>query len=159
MKTSHFHKYQLIGVEAICIFFIILFMYAGLTKLLDGSTFYANILNIPQLEDKTIASIVSIIIPLLEIIAALLIVWPKTRLKGLYVVFGLFIVFTGYLFWIIFLSPYTPCSCGSILTLLSWNQHLLLNVICMGLVIIGITFLKKKKKSIRKISHNRLTQV
>ena len=135
-------------VQTACLLFIVLFAYAGLTKLLEGHLFYDNIRNSPILGGKAMASLVSWAIPLLELTVALLLIWKKTRLMGLYGAMGLMLLFTGYTLAIIFIAPYRPCSCGGVISLLSWEQHLVLNLVLLLLVLMAI-WASRKHKGIR----------
>ena len=94
------------------------------------------------------ASLVSWAIPLLELTVALLLIWKKTRLMGLYGAMGLMLLFTGYTLAIIFIAPYRPCSCGGVISLLSWEQHLVLNLVLLLLVLMAI-WASRKHKGIR----------
>ena len=132
-------------VQTACLLFIVLFAYAGLTKLLEGHLFYDNIRNSPILGGKAMASLASWTIPLLELAVALLLIWKKTRLLGLYGVAVLMFLFTGYTLAIVFFSPYRPCSCGGIISLLSWEQHLVLNMIFLLLALLAIWSSHKNK--------------
>src|SRR5690606_27097497 len=89
-------KHKGVIVEGISILFIILFVYAGLTKLMEGDMFYNNIRNSPILGGRTMASLGSWLIPLTELSIALLIAWPKTRMIGLYGALALMLLYTGY---------------------------------------------------------------
>src|SRR5690606_26177852 len=131
-------KYYGIIIEIISVLFIVLFVYAGLTKLIEGDRFFNNLNNSPILPGDAAAYILSWGVPTLEIVVALLIAIPRTRLKGLYGALGLMILFTFYVTGIVFFSPYTPCSCGGILTLLSWPQHLIVNISFVLLAVLGI---------------------
>ena len=120
-----------------------LFVYAGLTKLMEGDKFFNNLNNSPILPGDATAYILSWGVPTFEILIALLIAIPKTRLKGFYGALGLMMAFTIYVTVIVFISPYAPCSCGGIITLLSWPQHLIFNVGLIILALVAIRFLKK----------------
>lgn len=143
---NYFIKRKAIILEVICMLFIILFVYAGLTKLMEGQMFYDNIRNSPVLGGKTMASLASWLIPLAEIGTALLIAWRTTRLKGLFGALVLMVLFTGYTIAILFFAPYIPCSCGGVITLLSWEQHLVFNIIFLGLAVLGIVLSIKDRK-------------
>ena len=132
-------------VQTACLLFIILFAYAGLTKLLEGHLFYDNIRNSPILGGKAMASLASWAIPLSELSVALLLIWNKTRLIGLYGAAVQMLLFTGYTMVIVFFAPYRPCSCGGLISLLSWEQHLLLNVALLLLALLAIMFSHKNK--------------
>lgn len=139
-------KYRGVIVEGISVLFIVLFVYAGLTKLMEGDMFYNNILNSPIIGGRTMASIASWSIPLIELAVALLIAWPKTRLKGLFGALGLMLLFTGYTVGILFFAPYIPCSCGGVISLLSWEQHLVFNMMFLFLAVLGIGLSIKNQK-------------
>lgn len=139
-------KHRKIIVEIISYLFILLFVYAGTTKLLEGDRFYNNLRNSPILGVKTLASLGSWLVPLLELAVALLIAWPKSRVKGLYGALSLMLLFTGYTVAILFFAPYIPCSCGGVISLLSWEQHLMFNMVFLSLAVLGIGFSLKEKR-------------
>src|SRR5690606_32615017 len=116
---------------------------AAMTKLMEGERFFNNLNNSPIVPGKTTAIILSWAVPTLEIVVAFLIAWPRTRLKGVYGALLLTILFTIYVTSIVFFSPYTPCSCGGIITLLTWPQHLMLNTGLILLAILGIRLYRK----------------
>src|SRR5690606_2427582 len=136
-------KHREIIIEIISVLFIVLFVYAGMTKLMEGDRFFNNLNNSPFSPNTTTSYILSWGVPTLEIIMGLLIAIPRTRLKGLYGALGLMITFTIYVTGIVFISPFTPCSCGGIITLLSWPQHLIFNG---GLIILALVAIKSLKK-------------
>ena len=84
-------------------------------------------------------------VPLAELAVALLLVKSRTRLIGLYGALGLMLLFTGYTVAIVFIAPYRPCSCGGVISLLSWEQHLVLNVVLLLLALLAIWFSPKHK--------------
>ncbi|WP_456867506.1 MauE/DoxX family redox-associated membrane protein [Galbibacter sp. BG1] len=141
-----YQKHTGLITEIISYLFILLFVFAGVTKLMEGDLFFNNLNNSPILSGKETATILSWAVPILEIVVAILIAWPMTRLKGLYSAQILIIIFTFYVSGIVFFSPYTPCSCGGIITLLSWPEHLILDVGLILLSIIGIKLYRKRNK-------------
>src|SRR5690606_3279826 len=148
------HKtYNGIIIEIISVLFILLFVYAGLTKLMEGDRFFNNLNNSPILLGDVTAYILSWGVPTLEIVVAFFVAWPKTRLRGLYAALGLMILFTVYVAGIVFFSPYTPCSCGGILTLLTWPQHLIVNISFMLLAVLAIRLHHVRKLPDTELSH------
>lgn len=141
-----YQKHRETIVQTACLLFIVLFAYAGLTKLLEGHLFYDSIRNSPILGGKAMASLASWALPLSELAVALLLIWKKTRLIGLYGAAVLMLLFTGYTLAIVFFAPYRPCSCGGVISLLSWEQHLVLNAILLLLALMAI-FLSPKHKN------------
>ena len=148
------HKtYNGIIIEIISVLFILLFVYAGLTKLMEGDRFFNNLNNSPILLGDVTAYILSWGVPTLEIVVAFFVAWPKTRLRGLYAALGLMILFTVYVAGIVFFSPYTPCSCGGILTLLTWPQHLVVNISFVLLAVLVIRLHHIRELSDKELSH------
>tara|TARA_R110000764_G_scaffold553_2_gene2141 strand:+ start:416 stop:775 length:360 start_codon:yes stop_codon:yes gene_type:complete len=116
--------------------------------------FYDNIRNSPVLGGKDMASLASWAIPFSELAVALLLILKKTRLMGLYGAAVLMLLFTGYTLAILFFAPYKPCSCGGIISLLSWEQHLVLNAILLLLALLAILLSPKHKNNTwNKIQH------
>lgn len=128
--------------ETICFLFIILFVYAGLTKLLDFEKFVIQIGQSPML--TAYSKWVAWIIPILEIAIALLLVFKRARLIALYASFALMVVFTAYIIVIMNFSPYVPCSCGGVLQNMGWKEHLVFNV---GFVVLGIAGILLQSKT------------
>lgn len=139
-------KHKRAIVEVICYLFIILFVYAGLTKLMEGNNFYNTILNSPISGGKTMASLGSWLVPLIELSVALLIAWPRTRLQGLYGALALMLLFTGYTVAILYFATYIPCSCGGVISLLTWEQHLVFNIVFLGMAVLGIVLFRRERK-------------
>ena len=132
-------------VEIIAFLFILLFVYTGVSKILEQDKFFNNINNSPVLGGWMMARVTQWAIPALELLTALLIAFPKTRLKGFYAALMLMAIFTTYVVAILFFSPYIPCSCGGIVTQLSWTQHLIFNIVWILLSITGILLLSHGK--------------
>jgi hypothetical protein len=75
-------------------------------------------------------------LPSLEIILAIFLFLPKTKVKALYIATALMFAFTTYVIYLILFHPTLPCTCGGFLKELSWPQHLIFNSIflCIGLL-------------------------
>src|SRR5690606_34778872 len=95
-------------VEVICFLFILLFVYAAVSKLLESQMFYDNIRNSTLLGGKTTASVASWLVTTNELCVALLIIRRKTRLQGLFGAFGLMFLFTAYIMAILFFPLISP---------------------------------------------------
>lgn len=123
-------------VEFISYFFILLFCYAGISKIMDFENFQIQISESPLL--SAYAGFLSFAIIILELIIAGLLCYRKTRNTGLIGSFILMLIFTGYIFFIIHTSENLPCSCGGILEKMSWHQHLYFNIGCVVLSVIAL---------------------
>ncbi len=122
--------------EGIAVLFILLFVYAASSKLMDYNKFTIELGKSPLL--TAFANEVAIGIPATEIIIALLLCLPKTRLTGLYASLTLMTMFTAYIVTILRFSDYIPCSCGGILQNMNWQQHLVFNCVFVVLAVAGV---------------------
>ncbi len=123
-------------VEFISYFFILLFCYASISKIMDFENFQIQISESPLLSEN--AGFIPFAIIILELIIAGLLCYRKTRNVGLIGSFILMLIFTGYIFFIIRTSENLSCSCGGILEKMSWHQHLYLNIGCVVLSVIAL---------------------
>jgi hypothetical protein len=133
-------KFKIIAVEFTSVVFIILFIYAGASKLLDYQNFESQLGRSPMLARY---SGWYWIVPAIEIIIAVFLAIQKFRLEALYASFSLMTVFTTYIIVILNYSEYVPCSCGGVLQHMSWTSHLWFNIIFIGLAASAIIFSKK----------------
>lgn len=113
--------------------FILLYLYAALNKILDFEKFKVQLGQSPILTDY--AWIIAWLIPGIEIIISILLLFQRTLVIGLYSAFGLMVMFTAYIIVILNFADRIPCSCGGILERMGWNAHLVFNI---GFVFLGI---------------------
>lgn len=116
---------------AVSIFFVILFCYAAISKVMDFKNFQVQISASPLLNGFSQFLPYTIII--VEVIIAGLLCYRKTRTIGLIGSLVLMLIFTGYITLLLSTSKNLPCSCGGILEKMSWNQHLYFNMGCVTL--------------------------
>lgn len=119
-------------IEVISALFVVLFVYAAATKLLDYDKFRLQIGQSPVLTG--FAGVIVWLVPATEIVIAGMLMTLRFRLAGLYSSFTLMVMFTAYIVVITRFSDYIPCSCGGVLEKLSWNEHLVFN---LGFVVLG----------------------
>lgn len=131
---------------------VLLWSYAAISKFLDFRNTKADMLN--QVFPQYIAETLAWAVPIIEILVTALLIFSKTRLVGLYSSFTLLLGFTTYITLIIANTfGRIPCSCGGILEKMSWNQHLLFNLLFIAVTILSIILDHKQTrlKTIRKI--------
>lgn len=129
-------RLQPILLEVICLLYILLFVYAAVSKLLDFENFQIQLGQSPLLSPY--AHIVVYSIPLLELLIALFLIVPKYRFIGLFCAFGMMVLFSVYIVIILNYSSFIPCSCGGILSEMSWTEHLVFNISFVLLALLGI---------------------
>ena len=127
-------KSNLITIAA-CLL-IILFVYAGLSKLLDYSSFRFELGRSPYV--SAIAGFTAWAMPTAELVAALLLTFKSTRYAGFCLSFFLMVLFTGYIYAMLNYSPFLPCSCGGVLELMSWQQHFYFNLFFVAVSACGV---------------------
>jgi hypothetical protein len=131
-------------IEIIIILNIILFLYTGIAKILDFVVFKEQLAESPFL--APISKGIAILLPAIEFTVVLMLAIARLRLKGFYITLVLMIIFTGYVIALLASSDNLPCSCGGIIELLSWKQHLIFNSVFIGLDIWAIKLLHREKK-------------
>lgn len=132
-------------VEIISVLFVILFLYTGISKLMEYSVFKEQMAESPVL--KPFAPFMAWALPLTEFIVSLLLIIPRWRLKGLYTSLFLMVAFTLYIAAIMTFNKELPCSCGGIISLLSWEGHLIFNSVFIGLALAGVVLEKRIRRS------------
>ncbi len=114
-------------IQIVGYLFILLFVYAALSKVLDFEAFRLQLAQSPLL--GAYAGIIALVVPGLEVLIAILLTVSRFRVLGLYASFTLMVMFTAYIYIILNFSDFIPCSCGGVLEKLSWTQHLIFNIV------------------------------
>lgn len=128
--------------EIISILFILLWGYAGISKLIDYSEFRMQLGLSPFITE--FSHLLSWTLPISEIGIAVLLIFSKTQLTGLYFSLFLMTLFSVYIYTMLHHSYYIPCSCGGILGKMQWKPHLYFNLFFVLLAIIGILYNQKR---------------
>lgn len=134
-------------VEFITILYISLMLYTAVSKLSDYNLSREQMAMMPLL--RPISHIVAWLLPMIEIMLAVLVFLPVTRVKGLYGVTGLMVLFTIYIMYMMTNYQHLPCSCGGLIETLSWTGHLVFNLIYIMLGILAIVLHEKGGQSTR----------
>ena len=124
---------------------MILFLYTGISKLREFAVFQEQIAENSIL--NPIAPFVAWAVPLTEFLVTLLLILPRWRIKGLYASLALMIAFTLYIGAIMIFNKELPCSCGGIVSQLSWNGHLVLNSVFILLAIAGVKLERQLRRA------------
>lgn len=117
-------------------FFILLFCYAAISKILDYENFEVQLAQSPLL--SAYASTIAWLIIATELVIVLLLVLNSTSKIGLYSSFGLMTAFTVYIYLILNYSDFVPCSCGGILEEMGWTEHFVFNIVAMLIAATGV---------------------
>jgi hypothetical protein len=123
-------------IKIICTLLVFLFAYAAISKLLDYSTFHVQLSQSPYI--TSFASVIAWALPVVELAVAVSFAFNHLRLHAFYAALFLLSLFTAYLVAMLNFSYYIPCSCGGLLSSLSWGQHIVFNIVFILLSLTGI---------------------
>ena len=129
--------------DIITFFFILLFLYTGVAKLTEVHLFKEQLVSSPFL--GSLAGFITWALPIGELLLAIALFIPATRLRALYGSFGLMTLFTIYVLIIFFVDNHLSCSCGGIIEELSPKQHMLFNSACVILSMVAIVILRRRQ--------------
>lgn len=135
-------------VTVVSYLYILLFVYAAVSKLLDFEKFQVQIGQSPLL--SAFAGPISVLVPGLELFIVLLLCLSKFRFWGLLASFHLMVLFAMYIYFILHYSSNIPCSCGGILEALGWREHLVFNIVFLLLALFGLLFYSSKPSFFNK---------
>jgi len=123
-----------------------LFLYTGLDKLTHYHDFQISLSRSPLFNHNT-ALLAAKSLPSFEILlsSALMIgllLSPKFLRPGLIASLSLLCLFTIYLIYMVSVDRHLPCSCGGVLSKMTWKQHIFFNLafIAFNWVAIKLTF-------------------
>lgn len=121
---------------------ILVFGYAGLDKLIRFSTSRNAFHN--QTFPPDLAEALSYLVPGVELLLALLLLFSATRWWGYLGSLLLLTVFTTYvgLIWV-GAFPRVPCGCAGIMESLGWAEHFWLNLSLIGISVYGTRVAEK----------------
>lgn len=124
-------------VELFAFLLMILFLYASVSKWLAFTTFIGEINNQPF--PNWLTPWITKLLPPLEVLIAVALMFERTRTAGFYASLILMSVFSLYSAAVLLkFFAYVPCSCGGIVDSLTWPQNLLLNLFFVGISVGGI---------------------
>src|SRR5690349_12770453 len=135
-----------IGINSIAAFFILLFSYTAFSKLFSIHQFQFSLKMSPLLRYQ--ASLISWTVTIAELLVAGCLLIPKWRTLGLILSSILMLTFTMYIAYMVFaLSKRNlPCSCGGVVSWLSWKSHLTFNTVSTAAAMIGSYWSATRRK-------------
>ena len=137
MKSSTRH----ILVQMIAAILVFLFAYTAISKFFNFNVFRFTLGMAPVI--GSFAGFMSIAIPAVNLVVALLLLVPRTRKAALWLSLFLLGAYTSYIGYVLLVSKQLPCSCNGIVPWLSWTNHFWLNLFIIALVISGLLLSKR----------------
>lgn len=138
-------------IEVIALLIILLFLYTGISKLWDFAVFRAQLRESPWTLLAGLSNVVAWTLPLGELLLVGLLIWPATRKTGFILSALLFGVFIVYLVILLSSGKRLPCSCGGIISTMSWETHVYFNTLFLLLSLTGV-YLERKSGRKRAIT-------
>jgi uncharacterized membrane protein YphA (DoxX/SURF4 family) len=122
---------------------VLLFVYTSLSKVFDFKAFRIQLERQPL--TMHVAQLLTFALPLFEMMIAILLVIPRLRKLGLYASLYLMAAFTMYVGYMLAAYPKEklPCTCGGLLRVMNWEQHLIFNLTFTFLAFSGIWISRK----------------
>lgn len=118
-------KWQTIFTEIISLLLIVLFVYTASDKLNHQVRFEAVLTKSPLLQP--FAKLLTWAVPFLELAISIGLGIPRWRRTALAGSCLLMLVFTTYIGYMLISRQHLPCSCGGVISLMSWKQHFFFN--------------------------------
>lgn len=122
---------------------VLLFAYACTSKFLDYERFVFQMKLSPFPPVRIGASFLGWFVPTVELTIVLLLLFPKAKLKGLYASLVLLSFFELYIFGMLLSGTHLPCTCGGVISKLSWKGHLFFNAFFIVITAMAIRNLKQ----------------
>ena len=142
--------------DIISALFMLLFVYTAITKLIEHESFKAVLTQSPLIGNK--ATILSWVLPILELFTATLLFIPTLRKWGFASSLILMFLFSCYITYMILFARDLPCSCGGVLSAMTWPEHLIFNIFFTALAAIALRHTLRNKLFIA-INRNSRTPV
>jgi len=122
--------------------FIFLFAYTALSKFLDYNLFVLQMRKAHLPVMRTIAPVLGWVVPALETVLVVGLFSRNFRLKALVSAVGLLLIFEIYIAGMLLANQHLPCTCGGIISKMSWKQHLIFNAVFIGIGTMAIFQIK-----------------
>ena len=127
--------------------FVLLFAYTALSKFLDYNLFVFQMRRAPLPLIQAMAPVLGWIVPLIEICLVIGLLTNRYSSKAQIASVGLLIIFEFYITGMLLSGYPLPCSCGGIISKMSWKQHLIFNA---AFIIIGLAGILQNTNISRK---------
>ncbi len=131
LKVKKVIPWRRIALETIVFLCVLLFAYTALSKLIAMGKFLGQIRSAPIIGPYS--NVVIWAVPVAELMVAAMVTWPRLRLAGLTAFITMMSIFTIYIIYIIGYAPHIPCSCGGVLEAMGWGDHLIFNILFIGI--------------------------
>ncbi|HEY4205327.1 MAG TPA: MauE/DoxX family redox-associated membrane protein [Puia sp.] len=132
-------------IADVCAFALVfLFVYTASSKFLRLNVFAFQLERFPWISPW--ASSMAWVVPGVEVIVAGLLLTGRIRIAGFFSALTLMVLFTLYLAFMLGSNKHLPCSCGGVISWMTWKQHLVFNLFFIGVALAGLVYSSPKIK-------------
>jgi putative oxidoreductase len=133
-------------IHSVTSLLVLLFVYTATSKLLDYDAYRLEMRR--QVLPAILLPVLTPVLPAAELLMAPLLLIKATHRIGLYAACLLMLLFTIYVgLAVAGVYPHLPCTCGGVISGMSWTAHLALNIIFLLLTIVAIVFENRERRS------------
>lgn len=136
-------------IDLVAVLYIMLFAYTAVAKFTDFNRFLTTLTLSPLV--KEYATLIAYTIPILELLIVVLLAIErpigKTPIRKIGLIAGAILMFSFSVYIVLMFALYgnkLPCSCGGIMSALSWGEHLVVNMLFVTLAIWAVRLYKPK---------------
>lgn len=124
---------------------IVLFGYTAISKILayDKFVFQLRLVQMPIVALS--APLSGVLVPTVEMIIVWMLCKDNLRMRGLYASFLLLLVFEIYITIMLLSGEKLPCTCGGIISQMSWKTHFVFNAVFMIISILPTIYKPKSR--------------
>ncbi|MBN8850382.1 MAG: hypothetical protein BGO55_32275 [Sphingobacteriales bacterium 50-39] len=123
---------------------VFLFVYTASAKFLRIDVFAFQLERFPWI--SPVAKLMAWVVPVVEIVVSMLLLTGRIRVTGFYAALTLMLAFTLYLALMLGSDRHLPCSCGGVISWMTWKQHLVFNLFFIGVAFAGLVYSSPKIK-------------
>lgn len=131
-------------ISIVVALYILLFSYTAVSKFLDYELFVFQMKLAPLPLMPTIAPLIGILLPLVELAFCILLLTERWQVLALKSSVVLMTIFEIYIVAMLFTGKELPCTCGGIISTMGWKQHLLFNGFFIMIGLLAIYFQKNR---------------
>ncbi|MNJ87501.1 hypothetical protein D3C87_50210 [compost metagenome] len=128
---------------AISLICLALFIIAAYDKIADHERFVKGLAAVPVI--GIYAGTVAWLVPMIEVIVTVLLLIPSTQKFGLWAFLITMVGFTIYILGMWLWAENLPCHCNLIVEKLSWGEHVVFNMVFIGLAAWALRLVKNKE--------------
>lgn len=144
-----------ISYKLLRVFMLLFWIYVGMDKIWQLAAFKIALQQQPVI--SVLAPILFLLVPAIEISIGVLLAYPSRKIqatgwKSSILLISVFTVYIG--LGVLGLYANKPCMCISFMDQISWPVHLVINIVILGLSILGLILNKSWLRKTRKLGLN-----